>query len=205
MKEPIFWKILIIFSIILKVSVCSNHEHYGGYAHRNNWAIRHVQGHNRHNHDGQWGRFIHETGTRESLQETTRNPMSQGVIVKDFKDTGRLEKSIRHHVGHRLLDEEVDQRSIRTDKLSAVAVNEYSGSQALAYATFHDNYRPRENNPPVYLHVATTPSTYTKHHSGYVNEDYFSMFQLFFEKTVNLSTALFKKFTNNAMLFSNHF
>lgn len=171
--NEIFGKFLIYLIFINIVSVYSNHEHHGGYNHRNGWPIRHsAQSHNRHNHEnnGQWGQAM-----RNNFQETTRNPMSQEVIGKDdFKDIERLENNknnnnnnIRHHVGHRIIND-IDQRTtFRTDKFSAM-VNQYSGNQALAYATFHDNYRPRENNPPVYLHVTTTttPTTYNKHHSG---------------------------------------
>ena len=163
MVQPIFWKTVVILSLILE-TVAQNHEHHGNLHHRNEWPIRHgVQTHSRHNHEGQWGRF-HETANRESVQET-KNPMSQEVIGRDFKDTERLEKSTRHHVGHRLLDE-ADQRPIRTDKLSAVAVHDYSGIQALGFSGFHNNFHQRETSPPVFLRVTTTPSTYTKHQPG---------------------------------------
>ena len=165
MIQPISSKILIIFPLILEISVSQNHEYHESLLHRNGWPIRHgSQSHNRHNHNGQWGRF-HDTATQKNFQETTRNPIIQEVIRRDFKDIEPPEKSTRHHVGQRLLDE-TEQRPIRTDKLSAVTVNEYSGSRA-AYIGFHNNYHhQRETNPPVYLQFATTPSTYTKHHPG---------------------------------------
>ncbi|XP_033231141.1 uncharacterized protein LOC117182189 [Belonocnema kinseyi] len=163
MIQPIFWKTVVIFSLILEI-VTENHEHHGSLHHRNGWPIRHgVQSHSRHNHEGQWGR-LHEAANRESFQET-RNPMSQEVIGRDFKDTERLEQNTRHHVGHRLFDG-VDQRPIRTDKLSAVSVNDYSGIQTLGFSGFHNNYPQRETSPPVFVRVTTTPSPYTKHHAG---------------------------------------
>lgn len=172
------WKFVTIFNFIIKIVSTGNLNHEHGFAHRNNWSRHSV--HNRHNHDinnnndDQWSRLT----TRDHFQETTKNPMIQNIVIdKNFKDTERNhEKNIRHHMmDHRHIDNNDKRLTFKNhDKFSAMAINDYNNgrSQALAYATFHDNYRSRENNSPVYHHVTTTtmtPTIYTKHHSGYVN------------------------------------
>ncbi|XP_015183388.1 PREDICTED: uncharacterized protein LOC107070059 [Polistes dominula] len=59
----------------------------------------------------------------------------------------------------------------RSDKFGAIAVAEYSGTRAIAYAGFHDDHRHHSYpETPVtrgYQRIlTTTPATYTRHHSG---------------------------------------
>ncbi|CAK9825286.1 Epidermal growth factor-like protein 7 [Anthophora retusa] len=70
----------------------------------------------------------------------------------------------RHHVDQRVHE----QRISKPEKFSAVAVAEYGGTRAIAYAGYHNNHRhqPREAVTQSYQHLTTTPSTYTKHHPG---------------------------------------
>ncbi|CAK9805144.1 Epidermal growth factor-like protein 7 [Anthophora plagiata] len=70
----------------------------------------------------------------------------------------------RHHVDQRVHEQKIS----KPEKFSAVAVAEYGGTRAIAYAGYHNNHRhqPREAVTQSYQHLTTTPSTYTKHHPG---------------------------------------
>ncbi|XP_017878708.1 uncharacterized protein LOC108624132 [Ceratina calcarata] len=71
----------------------------------------------------------------------------------------------RRHVDQQRVHE---QRASRSEKFSAVAVAEYSGTRAIAYAGFHNNHRhqPSDAATQSYHHHTTTPATYTRHHPG---------------------------------------
>ncbi|CAL7944745.1 unnamed protein product [Xylocopa violacea] len=69
---------------------------------------------------------------------------------------------------HRVEQRVHEQRATKPEKFSAVAVAEYSGTRAIAYAGYHNNHRhqPREAVAQGYQYHTTTPATYTKHHPG---------------------------------------
>lgn len=89
----------------------------------------------------------------------------------------------------------VRSNATRPDKFGAIAVAEYAGTRAIAYAGFHEDHRHRalsEATTRGYQRILTTTPTYTRHHSGYVpgisfltitltiNFLYFSFFIFFF-------------------------
>lgn len=65
----------------------------------------------------------------------------------------------------------VRTNATRPDKFGAIAVAEYAGTRAIAYAGFHEDHRHRalpETATRDYQRILTTTPTYTRHHSGYV-------------------------------------
>ncbi|XP_035719998.1 uncharacterized protein LOC118440706 [Vespa mandarinia] len=63
----------------------------------------------------------------------------------------------------------VRSNGTRSDKFGAIAVAEYAGTRAIAYAGFHEDNRHRalpEVATRGYQRILTTTPTYTRHHSG---------------------------------------
>ncbi|KAG7203454.1 hypothetical protein KM043_013517 [Ampulex compressa] len=115
-------------------------------------------------------RARHEHDARLIPREaTTRSPWSREDLAGRTSSTttrSPQSKGVRHHVEHRF----VEQRptTARSEKYSAVAVAEYSGTRAVAYAGYHNNHRhqSREAVTQAYQRAATTAPTYTRHHPG---------------------------------------
>ncbi|KAL2743132.1 Epidermal growth factor-like protein 7 [Vespula maculifrons] len=64
----------------------------------------------------------------------------------------------------------VRSNATRPDKFGAIAVAEYAGTRAIAYAGFHEDHRHRalsEATTRGYQRILTTTPTYTRHHSGF--------------------------------------
>nr|KAF7416884.1 hypothetical protein H0235_011415 [Vespula pensylvanica] len=67
----------------------------------------------------------------------------------------------------------VRSNATRPDKFGAIAVAEYAGTRAIAYAGFHEDHRHRalsEATTRGYQRILTTTPTYTRHHSGIARE-----------------------------------
>ncbi|XP_076620655.1 epidermal growth factor-like protein slowdown [Colletes latitarsis] len=110
-------------------------------------------------------RTRHDRDARSFQQTTAKSWSRQEHVPERYTSTIAPQTGApRHHVDHRFHEQRPG--SSKQEKFSAVA--EYSGTRAVTYAGYHNNHRhqPREAVTQSYQHLATTPTTYTKHHPG---------------------------------------
>jgi len=98
-----------------------------------------------------------------SIATTTRSPWTAWPQIPATRSPQQVNPPSRHHVGQRTLQHKSSD--------GAVAVAKHDGTRTIAYASYHDNHRHRQGEAvtQIYQLVPTTaPTTYTRHHSGWV-------------------------------------
>ncbi|XP_015432606.1 PREDICTED: uncharacterized protein LOC107188766 [Dufourea novaeangliae] len=127
------------------------------------------------NHRLLWPLWYHEKSTRTRHDRddrdfqltTTTKSLSRQDSFRTDKTVSTTSPSIsqsRYHVEQRVHE----QRPGSSKQEKFTGVMKYAGTRTVAYAGYHNNHRhqPREAVTQNYQHVATTPSTYTRHHPG---------------------------------------
>ncbi|XP_011636889.1 uncharacterized protein LOC105427048 [Pogonomyrmex barbatus] len=133
-------------------SLDDHHRRVPSHSHRIIWPVWHRDKllHARHNRSDD-ERVVRETTTRSppwtplSQISMTRSPQQINSAARD-----------------------VERRTLEQKFSGAVAMAEYGGTRAIAYAGYHGNhwYQPKETDAQNYQPTITTVPTYTRHHSG---------------------------------------
>ncbi|XP_029051203.2 uncharacterized protein LOC114879936 isoform X1 [Osmia bicornis bicornis] len=141
--------LLVLPIEIVSIEHASSSDRYDSSSHRLIWPIWFHE---------KLSRIRHDRDSRSSQQHLFPERFTSTIAPQSVGS--------RHHVEQRVHQ----QRSGTTkpEKLSTIAVAEYGGTRAIAYAGYHNNHRhqPRETVTQSYPHLTTTPSTYTRHHPG---------------------------------------
>lgn len=113
-------------------------------------------------------RSRHEHDDRSFQQQGTVNNWIRNDLFERSSSTIAPLQTTASGVRHRVEQHVYEQRTSKPEKFSAVAVADYTGTRAIAYAGYHNNHRhqPREVVTQGYQHHTTTPATYTRHHPG---------------------------------------
>ncbi|XP_050575426.1 uncharacterized protein LOC126915088 [Bombus affinis] len=113
-------------------------------------------------------RSRHEHDDRSFQQQGTVNNWIRNDLFERSSSTIAPLQTTASGVRHRVEQRVYEQRTSKPEKFSAVAVADYTGTRAIAYAGYHNNHRhqPREVVTQGYQHHTTTPATYTRHHPG---------------------------------------
>ncbi|XP_076665417.1 epidermal growth factor-like protein slowdown [Andrena cerasifolii] len=133
-------------------------DHHAFTSHKVFWPFWYHEKLARSRHDRDGRSFQQPTAKSWTRQDFFGDKPTSTVAPADAAPSYHVEKGVH------------DQRpgASKPEKFSAVAVAEYSGTRAIAYAGYHNNHRHQPREAPVqsYQHLATTPSTYTRHHPG---------------------------------------
>ncbi|XP_076181703.1 epidermal growth factor-like protein slowdown [Ptiloglossa arizonensis] len=115
-------------------------------------------------------RARHDRDARSFPQPTTKSWSRQDLFAERSTTTiASPTLPSRHRAEQHQQQQRAHEQRPKQEKFSAVAVAEYAGTRAIAYAGYRNNHRhqPREAVTQSYQHPpATTPTTYTKHHPG---------------------------------------
>ncbi|XP_076249668.1 epidermal growth factor-like protein slowdown isoform X2 [Calliopsis andreniformis] len=111
-------------------------------------------------------RSRHDRDGRGLQQTSARSWASQDSYTERTTSTAApVTATIRYHVDHRVHEQRPGVS--KQEKFNAIAVAEFGGTRAIAYAGYHNHrHQPREAVTQSYQHLATTPATYTRHHPG---------------------------------------
>ncbi|XP_014609351.1 PREDICTED: uncharacterized protein LOC106789554 [Polistes canadensis] len=133
--------------------------------------------HNIQNRQVVWPHWFRERQSR--IQQDRKHDWNRFRSYKNDDDDDDIETSIAvaptigSSIGYSPIGSILrHNNATKSDKFGAIAVAEYSGTRAIAYAGFHDDHRHRVYpETPVtrgyqQILTTTTPTTYTRHHSG---------------------------------------
>lgn len=100
---------------------------------------------------------------QETTTTTARSPWTSRPQISTTRSPRDQINLASRHMEQRMLEQ----------KFNAVAIVENGGTRATAYAGYHGNHhqhQPREMGTQGFQPITTTIPTYTRHHSGWVNE-----------------------------------
>ncbi|XP_017762239.1 PREDICTED: uncharacterized protein LOC108552287 [Eufriesea mexicana] len=136
--------------------LASDHRETSLAGHRLIWPVWFHEkfAHARHDRDGR------------SFQQATPNNWSRNDVYAE-RTSSTVAPPQAGGPRHRVEQRVHEQRTSKPEKFSALAVAEYTGTRAIAYAGYRNNHRhqPREAVTQGYHHT-TTPATYARHHPG---------------------------------------
>ncbi|XP_003702433.1 epidermal growth factor-like protein slowdown [Megachile rotundata] len=110
---------------------------------------------------------FHEKASRRHDRDSSSFHQSANALNRDAERSTTIAPitgSARHH-GELRVHQQRPGNS-KPEKLSAVAVAEYGGTRAIAYAGYHNNHRHQPRDVTQSYHITSTQATYTRYHPG---------------------------------------